>query len=819
MLGIKPATRLALTIGFVTATLVWVAFGLNMIPNPKQSKHEKRVAITKTLAASATGLASQNRIDNLQRALDLSANLNEDVESVGVYSRNSYKAHTKGHPNLWVESGPAGNPDQASMEILANGKNWGTLQIRFGSPSESNGFFGLNFFHFLFPYSLIAFIGASSTILSWLILNKTFKYLNPSKVVPKRVRSAFDTLTEGLVLINAEQEIAHVNQSFGRIIEKDSEALIGTNLNELGWQLSNSDEFGSKLPWLECIETEEAVIGRILELGQSENRRKFFVNAAPILGDKSDCRGAMISFDDVTAMERKKSELASMIKTLRSSRDEVERQNQQLTFLASYDPLTKCLNRRAFWIEFEQLWTDVEPDQLSLIMIDVDHFKQINDTHGHSFGDVVLTRMGDALRNTVSDRGIVCRYGGEEFVVAIPNMDVESAMALTHEVHREIQEMDIEGKKITASIGYSNRAFKAMDGQHLLDQADQCLYSAKHNGRNCVVRFDECDNNVLEQEAPQESEPQEGSPEIHYTAVSGLLSALAFRCPATADHSTRVADLCVNLGSKILNRRDLYRLEVAALLHDIGKIGVPDAILHKPGKLNAEEWAVMNQHEKIGLQIIRSAFSSDAVPKIIEAHRESLQNDNAKTKSSFDSSINTCVSIIKVCDAFDSMIHDSVYRTGLSPEEALHEIVNCTPKQFDVEVVTKLVEYVRDFSSSLKKTSRRTPTDQSVANHKSETMGQHIENLNRALESKDVQELQKVVSSLKSQAVNAQNQQVASAAMKLEAAINVPTADDDLEDVLSLANEIASLCDKTRVSLIDDESLATPGATSEASSK
>ncbi len=127
----------------------------------------------------------------------------------------------------------------------------------------------------------------------------------------------------------------------------------------------------------------------------------------------------LVSFDDVTAIENKNAELARVILSLRSSRDEVERQNEKLNFLASFDPLTKCLNRRAFFSRFEKDWNDSGTGDIAVMMIDVDHFKQINDNHGHSIGDEVLKNLGELLRGIVSSYGLVCRYGGEEFVVFV----------------------------------------------------------------------------------------------------------------------------------------------------------------------------------------------------------------------------------------------------------------------------------------------------------------------------------------------------------------------------------------------------------------
>ena len=268
----------------------------------------------------------------------------------------------------------------------------------------------------------------------------------------------------------------------------------------------------------------------------------------------------LISFDDVTLLQNRKVELGQIVNTLRKSRDEIAQQNEQLQFLANYDHLTNCFNRRSFWAQYEELWRATSKDQLNIIMIDIDKFKLINDRYGHAAGDEVLENTGRLLREVVGDSGLVFRYGGEEFALLIPDADVEHAARVAWKIHEQFQWQKHEDLNITASLGLSNRQFGAVDLQDLLDQADQCLYAAKRQGRNTVVRFDQCDD--LQPVASMEDlDELSWSANIEYSTVTGLLSALAFRCQATAEHSMRVSDLSVAIGRNLLTKRNLYRLE------------------------------------------------------------------------------------------------------------------------------------------------------------------------------------------------------------------------------------------------------------------
>ena len=690
---LKPATRIAITLGFISATIVWIAHGLNLIPSPNAHVHQTRLAIVKTLGGSVSGIASNSSGSNssLQRSLELATRLNKDVLSVGVRGKSRYLAKTGKHKDNWKTAASDDRSNQAELEVFANKKLWGTLEVCF-TDKESTGILG-----FMFPLSIVTFISLLTTGFSWWVLNRSFRYLNPSKVVPKRVRSAFDTLTEGIVLIDSDHEIAHANKAFGEILntEEEADSLVGTSLNELGWQNQIGGGTSEELPWFQCIEREASVTGKILEIGQGDERRKFFVNSAPIFGNENDCRGAMISFDDVTEMEKQKIELAAMVKTLRSSRDEVELQNEKLTFLASYDPLTECMNRRAFWIEFEKLWEDAEPLELSLMMIDVDHFKACNDTYGHSFGDLVLKNLGETLRNIVGDRGLVSRFGGEEFVIAVGDMSLNEALELTHTIHQAIRNMVIEDKSVTASIGFSSREFKAMDGQHMIDQADISLYAAKRGGRDRVMRFDECEAND-DLAIAEETTNAELAAEIPKATVEGFLKAVEYRCPATADHSNRVARLCASVGKTFLESDEIRRLEVAAQLHEIGKIGVPDSALNKSGQMSTADWHLVSQQKRIGLQLAQTVFADSIVPQIIEANQNVEGQENTAGESNAgNETLETCVAILAVCDKFDSLIHGSDTRSGLKVEDAITRIQDSDSTRFRADIVSKLAEHIK----------------------------------------------------------------------------------------------------------------------------
>jgi diguanylate cyclase (GGDEF)-like protein len=407
----------------------------------------------------------------------------------------------------------------------------------------------------------------------------------------------------------------------------------------------------------------------------------------------------MVSFDDVTQLRAQQEELRGMLQKLSHSRDEIERQNLELERLASRDALTGCLNRRAFFREFDRVWnTDGNaPRPVACLMVDLDHFKRINDVHGHQLGDFVLQRTAELLRESRAEADVVCRYGGEEFCLLLPDLGIEQAAVVADKIRRTIEANDFQGVPVTASIGVSVRELGATNANELIDQADKSLYVAKRHGRNRVVRYDVAAKQLAERPANERAATaanptiMAGDPSIPFNAVAALLSALAYRDQATADHARRVADLCVSMSRRIMSASDSYTLEVAALLHDIGKIGVPDSILLKPGKLTSDEWQVMDSQHKIGLEILAASFSSPALGEIIRAYRAWYGGDARHPELPSGAAIPLAARILAIADAFDAITSRNAYREPMTREQAIAELRRCAGRQFDPQLVEQFV--------------------------------------------------------------------------------------------------------------------------------
>ena len=307
-----------------------------------------------------------------------------------------------------------------------------------------------------------------------------------------------DLLAEGVVLTDTKDNIVLVNLAFADKLGVDPGALVGKPLSALKWRSPGSNEKIDKLPWVTAMKDGKAQTDFPLALVLEEEKVLVFAaNASPILDSNLNLRGAMATFNDETALQEANGVLLEMMDKLRKSQDEVNKQNAELQRLATRDPMTNCLNRRSFFERLEKAFSlaKSESNPLACVMVDIDHFKKINDVHGHGVGDKVLKMVAKLLESKFGNKDSICRYGGEEFCVLLPGTGLDKAIETAQDVRSTIESyatMGIETSSdltVTASLGVSAIEQGASEPAVLIDQADKALYQAKEQGRNRVEQW------------------------------------------------------------------------------------------------------------------------------------------------------------------------------------------------------------------------------------------------------------------------------------------------------------------------------------------
>lgn len=783
-LKIRSATRLALSVVAITAMLVFSAQLLRLVPDTSGQRLENRIQICEALALQSTSNIKSNRIREFSELAEAIVNRSPELQSIALRRSNgSYAFETAMHAGRW-NAQQQNDANQVSVYIDVNGRSWGTLEVCF-VPVESSTMASL--------IALMLFLSAGAGVMSWVVLSRTLRYLNPNKVVPQRVRSAFETLAGGLMLLDRTGTIVHANGKLATMVGQPIEELIGVNVSEVSWETEDGSGLFS---WQRSLKNETQVCGEVIRLHRNSMEFTYTANSAPIFGSKGNCRGVMVSFDDVTALENKKADLARMVDVLKTSRDQVTRQNKELQFLASRDPLTKCFNRRSFWEVFNKAWQGTESHRLSLLMIDIDHFKSINDTHGHSVGDDVLRELGALLLDLFGDESIVCRFGGEEFAVLLIGADKDQALGLARKLRNRLVADQIGGLNVTASIGVSNREFGAMDPQHLLDQADQSLYVAKRSGRDRAVRFDGIDSlEESRQEPTADSRPEVEQP-IEYSVVAALLTALAFRSNQIAQHSLRVAKLSVALGRQFLAPGYLYELETGALLHDIGNLGIHQEIATRRANMRRVSQQDLKARDTIGAKIVELSFGSTGVTDIIRCQRYWYADFNPEVEQDvIKHQIPVGARIVAVCNEFDNLI----YRSGKTAPEAF-QILEASEEKFDPDLVQMLLQVIRSQPQLIEGSHGEQAGAQDAL-----AVGRHVEDLYSALDSMDRKQLETSVRSLQLDAASLEGSEISSAVDALT--LLLQSEETQPEVVQEVAQQVIDLCRMTRDSFVSSEEI------------
>lgn len=792
---ISAAMRIGFGLACLTLSVLFVAQSLGLFPDRDQAIIDGRKSLCESVALNCCLAAQRNDIATIRATVLMLVSRNETVLSAAVRRNDGSLITSAGNHELWhAASDEKSDPSMVQVPIMSGKSRWGTVEIRFAPLSAGTMLASLTQPLVRF----VVFIAGAAFVVFTIYLKKTLQHLDPSSVIPDRVRATLDTLAEGVLVLDNQQRIVLANQSFAKSTGKTADELQGHRAPEIKWK--RPDDAPADYPWALSIREGTPQTGVMLQLDcPAEGKRTFAVNTMPILGPDGKRRGALATFDDVTSIEIKNQQLEEMLHVLNESRDEIRRQNEELTLLATRDPLTNCLNRRSFFNQFETIWARAIEHKLPLgcAMVDIDHFKSINDTHGHSAGDQVLQQVSAILRTSAREQDVVCRYGGEEFCVLMPEADLDEAFALMEGMRQRIASTKCANLDVTASLGVSAIVLGAHEPRELLDQADKSLYLSKRNGRNRVTSFCDVPADLEVKPTKRKTGNEEATQEVSipFHAVTALTSALAYRDALTAEHSRRVADLCVATARGLMTERECYVLEVAALLHDIGKLGVPDAILLKPGPLTPEEWKVMGTHDRIGVEIIGAAFSSPELTEIVRTHHAAYGGQARDTSLPTGNEIPLGARILTIADAYDAMVSNRVYRPGRPREDAFAELRKFAGIQFDPELVERFIVAVMSGGAT-----ESLPT-MSVSKQTALRIGLQIERLAGALDSKDFPNLAAMANRLSATATQEGVPEIARLAAELETSAE---SDPDLIRVVQLTTELLQMCRATQTSYIGE---------------
>ena len=361
------------------------------------------------------------------------------------------------------------------------------------------------------------------------------------------------------------------------------------------------------------------------------------------------------------------------------------------------DSLTKLFNYRYFCKALTEQMEKIGSAELSLLLIDLDLFKLFNDLYGHVEGDRALETVAAIMTRLVGQKGVICRYGGEEFTILLPYHDAKSAYDTAEKIRLEIQRAflntsDTAQRFLTASIGVCTYPYAAPNAEELLNRADLAMFAAKNQGKNQTIIY--TPKIVLHGKQSDVSSKGITGQSSHAATIYALTAAIDAKDHYTFGHSQRVAEYASILaGALDLDESHIEIVREAALLHDVGKIGIPENILMKAGRLNNEEYDIVKRHVEMSLTIIKHLPSLNHTLPAVLGHHERWDG-RGYPRGIKEENIPVAARCLAISDSFDAMTSIRPYREALSVEAALHEIKNNMGTQFDPVIAKIFMELV-----------------------------------------------------------------------------------------------------------------------------
>ncbi len=460
------------------------------------------------------------------------------------------------------------------------------------------------------------------------------------------------------------------------------------------------------------------------------NLAYFHNHAATIIpmASVNKCIGVMIIADDIAESNRKLcSFVANYAATVINNFTLIEQANAHV----NTDALTQLYNHRGFQeclskslVEAEQSGQD-----LSIVMLDVNNISKINRELGHAKGDEVIKLVAEKVKHNIRKSDMAGRYGGDEIAIILPNTDVDDAKYIAEYITYSLSCCFVDDVgPVKVSVGIASYPECAKDQEKLLILAEQAMYISQaqgyKDGMSAIISssdFNFWDDVALhsyaevlskrhaqmgvnfEEELLKKFNNEQISSVNHLSEIAtSLAGAIDAKDPYTKGHSTSVSRYSEALARAInLPEEEVERITLGALLHDVGKIGIPENILKKPDRLSDDEWAIMKQHPVIGAEkvLMPNEALRDLIP-IVKYHHEHIDGSGYPEHLKGDE-IPLAAKIVAVADAFHALISDRPYRKGLSLDVACNILQEGAGKQWDTNLIRKFIQIAPSLSTKI----------------------------------------------------------------------------------------------------------------------
>ena len=351
---------------------------------------------------------------------------------------------------------------------------------------------------------------------------------------------------------------------------------------------------------------------------------------------------------------------------------ERKKAEEKLVYISFHDHLTDLYNRRFFEEELKRLDKDCNLP-ISIIMCDINGLKLVNDSFGHYSGDALLKKAAETIKKACREEDVIARIGGDEFVVILPKTDSDNTQQVSNRIKDLASKEKVANIELSISYGHDTKTLDTQSIVEIIANAENNMYRHKLSERSSM----------------------------RSKTIDLIMNALFEKSNREAMHSNRVSSLCKAIGSKMnFDKESVNQIGIAGLIHDIGKIGIDEKILNKPGSLTADEKVEIERHPEIGWRLLSSTNEFSVLAQFVLSHHEKWDGSGyphgIKGKE-----IPLESRIIAVADAYDAMTSERSYRKALCKDAATKELTRCSGTQFDPEIVDVFVNQVLSDNSDL----------------------------------------------------------------------------------------------------------------------
>ena len=484
MKRITPTLWLSFGLTAFTLSVTLLAYTVGLIPDGHKLALDSRAKVAESLAIQLVSAVNRNDAEGLEEVLNSVVQRNEDVLSGAVrYADGTIVFEAGSHSKNWVAP-PDGKSTttHVTVPLMGSSGQQGSIELAFAEPEAMQRILGI-------PTSILiflAFLTGLGFVGYFILLRRTLRQLDPGRVIPERVQKAFDTLSEGVIIVDEKQRMLLINKSFFRTCGDRQKLEIGAKINSLSWRMVDGSAKAGGFPWYSAIKLGQEVNRDLLSLRTADGQIvNFNVSATVIANEKGRTIGAIITLSDLTQSKRIEDEYNSTIDKLERVEEEVLHYRQELEYAKSHDALTGCLNRQSFVLELERsMNSPANPNRvISTICFKIDQLSEVNKSHGIALADKLLAALIETLEAVLEDGDFVGRLNAGTFCIALADKGAKQAQQMVRTVQ---QVFDSERakylsgqQKVTLSFGLSKTDQLNSSAHALMNRTLLALDNAK----------------------------------------------------------------------------------------------------------------------------------------------------------------------------------------------------------------------------------------------------------------------------------------------------------------------------------------------------